>query len=139
MKTYSKNLVRNFKSLNPQAFNLNLNAIVESKLNVQGQISSKNFRHLNHLTQVNATASQEKKTRYGKFIQKTDKIYKPSKTITFDRNGELLLFSCDNLRHSQIYLKYPYVMYDSLIPLALYNFFVDPCKFFIFNSHTIFL
>ena len=59
-------------------------------------------------------------------LEYTDKVYKPSKTIEFDRNGELLLFSCDNIKNSVVYLKYPYCMYDCLIPVSWYFFFVNP-------------
>src|SRR3990167_3338642 len=48
-------------------------------------------------------------------IERTDRIYKPSYTIEFDRVGEVLLYSCEPLTHSQVYLKYPYVFYESLI------------------------
>lgn len=86
------------------------------------------FKQVNNLHDVVQTAKREEQQRSAKFIEYTNKVYKPSKTITFDRQGEVLLYSCDNLKHSQIYLKYPYVMYDSMIPLTVYNFFVDPCK-----------
>ena len=76
------------------------------------------------------TALQEEDQRKLKYLEYTKKVYKPSKTITFDRNGEVLLFSVDNFRHSQLYLKYPYCMIDALIPLAFYNFFVNPCIYY---------
>jgi hypothetical protein len=53
-------------------------------------------------------------------------VYKPSKTIEFNREGEVLLYSCDNVKHSTIYLKYPYVLYDSLMPLSAYIFVYNP-------------
>ncbi len=84
------------------------------------------FRQTNDLNDLIAIAEKEEKQRSAKFVEYTQKVYKPSKTITFDRNGELLLFSCDSIKHSQIYLKFPYILYDSLIPIAAYNFFVDP-------------
>lgn len=93
-------------------------------------LTKRNYIQTNHLQEVTFTAYLEEKQRTAKMVEYTDKVYKPSKTITFDRNGELLLFSCDNVKNSQLYLKYPYVMYDMTIPLAMYNFFVDPCKFY---------
>jgi hypothetical protein len=74
------------------------------------------------------TAELEEAQRTEKFLEYTHKVYKPSKTITFNREGEVLLFSCDNLRHSKVYTKYPYVMYDAMIPIAWYLFFADPCN-----------
>lgn len=53
-------------------------------------------------------------------------MYKPSQTLEFNREGEMLLYSCDNVKHSVIYLKYPYIMYDCFIPLSWYIFFINP-------------
>ena len=89
----------------------------------------KNYNQVKDLNQTMLTAEMEEEQRKAKFLEYTTKVYKPSKTITFDRNGEVLLFSCDNIKHSQVYLKYPYCMIDSLIPLAFYIFFCDPCKY----------
>lgn len=89
---------------------------------------TRSIRQVNNLAQLVDTANQEEIQRTAKYLEYTTKVYKPSKRITFNREGELLLFSCDNIRHNQIYLKYPYVLYNSLILLSAYNFFVDPCK-----------
>ncbi len=86
--------------------------------------------HVKNLAKIMEIVTDEEDQRKAKFLEYTHKVYKPSKTITFDRNGEVLLFSVDNFRHSQVYLKYPYCMYDAMIPLAIYNFFVNPCKYF---------
>ena len=56
-------------------------------------------------------------------------MYKPSKTIEFNREGELLLYSCDNVKHSTVYLKYPYILYDLTLPLSIYNFYFNPLNF----------
>lgn len=54
-------------------------------------------------------------------------VYKPSYTLEFDRNGELLLFSAEPLRDKRrILLKYPYILYESLAPLSLWAFLVNP-------------
>ena len=94
--------------------------------------SNKSFSHVKNLAQVMYTAEMEEEQRKGKFLEYTKKVYKPSKTITFDRNGEILLFSADNFKHSQVYLKYPYCMIDSLIPLAVYSFFCNPRNLYLF-------
>lgn len=94
--------------------------------------------HVKNLAQIMYTAGLEEDQRKAKYLEYTQKVYKPSKTITFDRNGEVLLFSVDNFRHSQVYLKYPYCMIDAMIPLAIYNFFCNPCKFYInFSRHVV--
>jgi hypothetical protein len=94
----------------------------------------KGYKQVKDLNEVMHTAALEEEQRTAKFLEYTTKIYKPSKTITFDRNGELILFSCDNFRHSKMYTKYPYCLIDATFPLIWYNFFVDPCKFiFLFS------
>ena len=94
----------------------------------------KYYKQVKDLTEITYTAQAEHYQRSEKYLEYTNKVYKPSKTITFDRNGEALLFSCDNFRHSQVYLKYPYIMYDAILPLSLYNLICDPCKFFFLQN-----
>lgn len=53
-------------------------------------------------------------------LQKTDRIYKPTYTIEFDRTGEILVYSCDPFKHSTIYFKYPYILYEATIPLGIW-------------------
>jgi len=86
----------------------------------------RHFRQVNNLHEIVYTAQAELAQRTTKYLERTDKVYKPSETIEFNREGELLLFSCDNIRHSPVYLKYPYIMYDGLIPLSWYIFFCNP-------------
>ena len=84
------------------------------------------FRQVKNLHEVVYTAQAELAQRTSKYLERTDKVYKPSQTLEFNRDGELLLYSCDNIKNSVVYLKYPYIMYDSFIPLAFYVFFVNP-------------
>ena len=72
------------------------------------------------------TAQAELTQRTAKYLERTDKVYKPSQTLEFNREGELLIYSCDNIKNSTVYLKYPYVMYDTMIPIAWYIFFINP-------------
>lgn len=65
----------------------------------------------------------------GDTVERTDRIYKPSYTIEFNRVGEVLLYSCEPLTHTQVYLKYPYVFYESLIPLSCFMFYMNPFGF----------
>lgn len=95
---------------------------------INTNISKMGFKQTNNLIDIHNTAEFEFKSRTAKFLEYTNKVYKPSKTIQFDRNGELLLYYCDNIKHSNVYFKYPYIMIDLLAPIALYNFFIDPCK-----------
>ena len=86
------------------------------------------YKQVQDLNNIVATAQLEEDQRTEKFLEYTSKIYKPSSTIEFNREGELLLFSCDNMRLSSVYLKYPYVMFDAMIPLSFYIFWADPCN-----------
>jgi hypothetical protein len=78
------------------------------------------------LHEVVYTNECETLQRTTKYLERTEKVYKPSQTLEFNREGELMLYSCDNIKHSQVYLKYPYIMYDALMPLSWYVFFVNP-------------
>ena len=84
------------------------------------------FRQVHNLHEIVYTTETEIAQRTDKYLELTDKVYIPSKTMEFNREGELLLFSCDNIKHSIIYFKYPYCMYDGLVPLSWYLFFVNP-------------
>ena len=84
------------------------------------------YKQVFNLTDISTTAEDEVTQRTAQVLEFTDKVYKPSKTIEFDRNGELLLYSCDNIKNSIVYLKYPYIMYDCFMPLSWYIFFVNP-------------
>lgn len=86
----------------------------------------RNFRQVKNLHEIVWTAQAELTQRTAKYLERTEKVYKPSQTIEFNRDGELLLYSCDNVKNSTVYLKYPYVMYDCTIPLSFYIFFVNP-------------
>jgi len=59
-------------------------------------------------------------------VVKTDKVYKPTYTIEFNRVGEVLLYSCEPTKHMQIYMKYPYILYESCIPLCMFMWYVNP-------------
>jgi len=62
----------------------------------------------------------------GEIFAKTNRIYKPSHTIEFNREGEVLLYSCDPFKHTTIYFKYPYVFYDALIPVCCWMWIFNP-------------
>ena len=57
------------------------------------------YRQCKDLNEIMFTHALEENQRTEKFLEYTHKVYKPSKTITFDRNGEVLLFSSDSWRH----------------------------------------
>jgi len=89
-------------------------------------VQARGFKQVNNLHEIIYTAQAELAQRTEKYLERTDKVYKPSQTLTFNREGELLLYSCDNIKNSQVYFKYPYVLLDGTIPLSWYLFFVNP-------------
>lgn len=72
-------------------------------------------------------------------VQENDRVYKPSYTIEFDRTGEVLLYSCEPFKHMTIYFKYPYILYESLIPLSLWCLYMNPRKEPLFFSRSFFI
>ena len=84
------------------------------------------FRQIHNLHEVVHTANSELHERTAKYLERTDKVYRPSQTLEFNREGELLLWSCDNIRHSTVYFKYPYCTLAGLVPLSWYLFFINP-------------
>ena len=100
--------------------------LASSQRSVMGSIPQRQFRQVNNLHEIVYTAQAELAQRTEKYLERTDRVYKPSQTIEFNREGELLIYSCDNIKHSTIYFKYPYCMYDCLMPLSWYIFFVNP-------------
>jgi hypothetical protein len=87
---------------------------------------NRGFRHLKNLHEVVYTTQAELAQRTAKYLERTDKVYKPSQTLEFNREGEILIYSVDNVKQSTVYFKYPYVMFDAMIPLAWYVFFINP-------------
>lgn len=61
-------------------------------------------------------------------VIENDRVYKPTYTIEFDRTGEVLLYSCEPFKHMTIYFKYPYILYESLIPLSIWCLYMNPRK-----------
>lgn len=86
----------------------------------------RSFRQVNNLHEIHWTVNAEIEQRTAKYLEATQRVYKPSQTIEFDRSGELLLYSCDNIKNSIVYFKYPYCMLDCLMPLSWYIFFINP-------------
>lgn len=43
-------------------------------------------------------------------VVKTSRVYKPTYTIEFNREGEALIYSANPLKNETIYFKYPYIL-----------------------------
>lgn len=87
---------------------------------------ARNFLHIKDMNMEKQKALTQKKFDNPSHVQEYSKVYKPSHTIEFNRTGEVLLYSCEPLRHKTIWFKYPYVLFESLSPLALFMFVANP-------------
>ena len=76
------------------------------------QAPSYKVHHIKNMIRENARIEAQKINDLP-LISTTDKIYKPTHIIEFNREGEALLFSAEVLRNETIYLKYPYVLCKS--------------------------
>lgn len=61
--------------------------------------SYRGYMHVKHLGEQVELAEMEEIQRSAKYLEYTQRIYKPSKTIEFNRDGDVLLFSVDNYAH----------------------------------------
>ena len=65
-------------------------------------------------------------------VVRTDRIYKPTYTIELDRVGEVLLYSCEPTKEVNkfikmtVYFKYPYILYEAMIPAFVYMYLMNP-------------
>jgi hypothetical protein len=89
---------------------------------------SKSYRFIGHIRNV---LDEQRKIEVQKLhelpmLEKTDRVYKPSYTIEFDRAGEVLVFSSNPFQDMTVYLKYPYVLYESFIPLSFFMWCMNP-------------
>lgn len=74
--------------------------LASSQRTVMATQPVRHFRQVNNLHEIVYTTESELAQRTDKYLERTDKVYKPSQTIEFNREGELLLYSCDNIKHS---------------------------------------
>lgn len=98
-------------------------------------IINRGFRHIQDMREESVKAQLQQQWDNNDIEINYDRVYKPSYTIEFDRTGEVVLFSCNPFKHRQIYLQYPYVLFESGIPLCLFMYLANP---FSFSSTTCF-
>lgn len=55
--------------------------------------------HVKNLVEEHQRAQNQYDQDNSDTVENYDRIYKPSYTIEFDRNGECLLYSCEPLNH----------------------------------------
>jgi len=90
-------------------------------------LSSRSINHIKNMLDEQLKYQVEELTHLP-VVEQTTRVYKPSYTIEFDRVGEVLLFSCDPFKHMAIYFKYPYVLYESFIPISIWLFYMNPLE-----------
>lgn len=67
-----------------------------------------NINHIKNMHEENVRAEAERIADLP-LIESTDRVYKPTYTVEFNREGEVLLYSANPIRNAQIYFKYPYI------------------------------
>jgi hypothetical protein len=66
------------------------------------------MNHIKNMNEENVRVLAEQLSNEP-MIVKTDRVYKPTYTIEFNREGEVLLYSADPNKNETVYFKYPYV------------------------------
>lgn len=89
------------------------------------QLPMANLNHIKNMLDENLRYDIEQVSQQP-LIERTDRIYKPTYTLEMNRKAEVLVYSCDPFKHSVIYFKYPYVLYEACAPLLLFNFLFNP-------------
>lgn len=64
-----------------------------------------------------------------RLAQHTDRVYTPSEQIELNRIGEIVLYTAAPLRDRVVYFKYPYVVFESMIPMLCYLWYMNPFEF----------
>ena len=76
------------------------------------QVGNKQMRaaigHIKNMNEENMRAKAWEMAEQPDVV-KTDRVYKPTHTIEFNREGEVLLYSGNPLRDETVYFKYPYI------------------------------
>lgn len=86
------------------------------------------YQHIQDMEREAKRAQLQKLYDEPQLIENIAQVHKPSYTLELDRCGELLVYSAEPLKTKTVYFKYPYILYESLIPLALLNFVANPLE-----------
>ena len=88
----------------------------------------RSFLHIKSMEVEKKRAEVQREFDREDHIESFDRVYKPTYPIEFNRVGEVLLYSVDPFKHYQVYFKYPYIFWESLSPLLLFNFLANPLQ-----------
>ena len=87
------------------------------------------YQHIKDMEKEAKKAQLQKLYDEADVVETYPNVHKPSYTLELDRCGELLVYSADPLKAKTIYFKYPYVFFESFIPLSLFGFLENPFNF----------
>lgn len=65
--------------------------------------------HIKNMDEENVRVLGEQMEFQSELV-KTNRVYKPTYTIEFNREGEALIYSANPLKNETIYFKYPYIL-----------------------------
>jgi hypothetical protein len=85
------------------------------KLMTQSLVSTfrRSVGHIKNMNEENVRVIAEQLEHEPELLT-TDRIYKPTYTIEFNREGEALIYSGNPIKNSTIYFKYPYIFCKSI-------------------------
>jgi hypothetical protein len=86
----------------------------------------RNYKHVMDIEEEQKRQLNQEKHDNINIIEYTDRVYKPTHSIEFNRRGEIVLYSATPLRTMTIYTKYPYCLYESFIPACIYMYYMNP-------------
>ena len=118
--------------------NSNIKQIMAPKLQLSSLLS-RSYLHIKNMEIEKKRAEIQKNCDEAPLVEEYERVYKPTYTLEFNRTGEILLYSCDPFKHKEIYFKYPYVFYESLIPASLFMFVENPLGLSYGASYLFFL
>lgn len=72
------------------------------------QVPKQGINHIKNMNEENMRVRAQEEFEKPILIS-TDRVYKPTYTIEFNREGEALLYSADPLKHEVVYFRYPYI------------------------------
>lgn len=74
--------------------------------------SRSRISHIKNMDEENCRVIMEEMSKEPDLV-KTNRVYKPTYTIEFNREGEVLMYSADPLKNETIYFKYPFIFCTS--------------------------
>lgn len=67
------------------------------------------MNHIKDMREENVRVKMEE-IQNTPLVENTNRVYKPTYTIEFNREGEVLLYSANPVTSETVYFKYPYIL-----------------------------